>query len=502
MTNKPTLKSRIASSFAWAVAGTGGQVLFQIGALAVLARLLSPAEFGIVSAATILTQLSLILNEFGIGPAIVQRRELNDHTISVGFTLSCLFGGLVILVLWLSSSLVADMLRIPELTWVVRVYSAVFLLKSYSAIAESLLQRDMEFRFLAKADAMSFAIGYAGVGILAAMNGLSYWSLVLAHVSQAALKASMVLMYRKHPKSFSLQLSAVREYLHFGLGQSISRLGSFVASQGDSFVVAKVLGVEKLGEYGRANQLVVMPANQLGGIFDKVLFPTFAQVQEDKSQFGAAYGRALSVITMLGVPATALLFIVTPEFVLVVLGEQWNNIVEPMKILSLGLLFRLLHKISDPTARAAGAVYQRAWRQILVAGILIAGAYAGANFGLIGVAYGVLFATMIDALLMVQLCIQIAGLKVKRLFLMLFPGLRLGIYMCLLALGTQGLARYFIDSKFYILSSTLTITIIIFGALIYLFPKLSMGRAGIDTVEYVGSLLNIKGRWTSRASTV
>lgn len=493
-TTKSDLKSRTASSFAWAAAGTGGQVLFQLLALAILARLLTPAEFGVVSAATIIVQLSLILNEFGIGPAIVQRQSMSVIDIRVGFTLSCLFGALVVLMLWILAPTLAAMLETPELTWVIRAYAAIFIFKSYSAVADALLQRDLAFRLLARADTISFAAGYAGIGILSACLGCSYWSLVLGHLSQSAIRAGLTLRYKAHDKKLSFEICTVKEFMNFGLGQSASRLGSYVANQGDSFVVAKVLGVERLGEYGRANQLVVMPGNQLGGVFDKVLFPTFSIVQGDKVRFGEAYRKALSLIAMLGLPLSALLFVVAPDITSVMLGDHWNNVIEPMRVLSLGMLFRLLHKISDPTARATGAVYQRAWRQVIVAVTLLAGAYIGSREGLVGVAWGVLAATVLDAALMVQLCSSIAGLTIWAVIQALSPGFRLGAISYLLAVSVQSAASPILESHAGILFITITTMMAGLTSMIYIMPRLSLGKEGLNVVDYTWSLLQLEKR--------
>ena len=493
-TNQADLKSRTASSFAWASAGTGGQVLSQVLALAILARLLTPTEFGVVSAATIIVQLSLILNEFGIGPAVVQRQSMSQIDIRVGFTLSCLFGSFVVFVLWILAPTLAAMFEISELTWVIRAYAVIFIFKSYSAVADALLQRELAFRLLARADTISFAVGYAGVGILSAYVGLTYWSLVLGHLSQSVIKAGLTLRYKNHDKTPSFEIGTVKEFLHFGLGQTASRLGSYVANQGDSFVVAKVLGVERLGEYGRANQLVVMPGNQLGGVFDKVLFPTFSLVQEDKARFGEAYRKALSLIAMIGLPVSAFLFVVAPNITSVMLGDRWGNVIEPMRILSLCLLFRLLHKISDPTARATGAVYQRAWRQGFVAATLVAGSYIGSSQGLVGVAWGVLAATVLDAGLMVQLCSKIAGITSWTVLQALSPGLRLGIISYFLAFSVQSTASQFLESHVGILILTIIALMAGLSLVIYMMPRLSMGKDGVTVVGYTWALLHLEKR--------
>jgi PST family polysaccharide transporter len=481
-------------AFVWASAGIGGQVLFQVLALVVLARLLSPAEFGVVSAATIITQLSLILNEFGIGPAIVQRELLTEEDIRVGFTLSCLLALLMALGLWLGAPWLGALFQIPELTWVIRAYTLIFLLKGYSAVAESLLHRELAFRLLARADTISFSVGYAGVGIVSAVCGLSYWSLVLAHLSQSAIKAWLVLRYRTHCKDPHFDRANIKAFLHFGVGQSISRLGSYVANQGDSVVVAKFLGVERLGEYGRAGQLVVMPSNQIGAVFDKVLFPTFSLVQGNMDRFRAAYDKSLTLIAMLGLPVSALFFVSARDLTYVMLGENWSNVAEPMKILALGIVFRLLHKISDPTARAVGMVYQRAWRQTLVAGILLGGSYLGSAYGLVGVAYGVLIATVLDALLMVQLCSNIAGLGPKSVGLALLPGVRLGLITLVVAFTVQHLTSRIMNAHVGILITTVALSGLTLWLALYLIPRLGIGQRGIEVMDYVWSAFHLE-RW-------
>lgn len=205
---------------------------------------------------------------------------------------------------------------------------------------------------------------------------------------------------------------------------------------------------------------------------------------------------------MLGMPIVAVLYVVAEDLALVMLGQQWSNVVEPMEILSLSLIFRLVHKISDPTARAAGAIYERAWRQGLVAVTMVLGAYAGSEFGLIGVACGVLFATVLNAFLMVQLCSKIAGEDFNSLMMVLSPGFRLGIFTYILVLGVQYFSRLIFESHLGVLAVTVTTATIALGTLIYLFPKVSLGRIGLDLMGYAWTVLNLEKRFGLRNLTI
>jgi len=417
----------------WAAAGSIAQVASQVLAITVLARILTPAEFGVVSAAALITQLALIFSEFGVGPYVVQRLQLGATALGTCYVASCCLGAAVALLLWLSAPLLAHALRVPELLQVLRAYAAVFIVAGASAVHDALLQRELDFRFLARADAISFSLGYTGLSIVCALLGFSYWSIVIGHLSQAVIRGIMVIARHPHVARSPVSLAELRPLLRFGGGQTLSRLANYIAAQADGFVVTARLGVTAIGYYGRANQLVTMPAVQLGQIFDKVLFPAIARMQQDRSRSAAAYGRAITAISLLSLPLTALVWILGAQIVHVALGSQWQAVVQPMRILALAIPFRLIHKVSDPTARAFGATYTRAWRQAVFALSVAVLAVGLSRYGLSAVAWGVVAASILDAGLMVWLCCALTGFSARQLARALVPGARSGAVAALLA---------------------------------------------------------------------
>jgi O-antigen/teichoic acid export membrane protein len=417
----------------WAASGSAAQVGCQVVALVVLARLLTPYEFGVVSAAALVTQLALIFGEFGTGPYVVQRPQLSAATIGTCHLVSVCVGAIIAVALWAGGPLLAGLLHVAELKLVLRAYSAVFIIMGASAVHEALLQRELNFRFLARADALSFALGYTGVSIVCALLGFSYWSIVIGHLSQATIRAVMLIVSKPQVARSPVSLAELRPLLHFGGGQTLSRLASFIASQADGFVVTERLGVAAIGYYGRANQLVTMPAAQLGQLFDKVIFPALARIQHDHSRASAAYSRAVTAICLLSLPLSVLIWMLGEEIVHVALGSQWQAVVEPMRILALAIPFRLIHKVSDPTARALGATYRRAWRQGLFAAAVIALSLALSRYGLAAIAWGVVLASAVDAVLMAGLCCALTKLSGMQLLRAIYPGARAAVVAALLA---------------------------------------------------------------------
>jgi PST family polysaccharide transporter len=406
----------------WAAAGSAAQIGCQVVGLVVLARLLTPYEFGVVSAAALVTQLAMIFSEFGVGPYLVQRPQLAPATVGTCYLASCAIGALMAALLWLGAPLLALLLHVAELRLVLRAYAVVFILMGAAAVHDALLQRELNFRYLAHADAVSFALGYAGVSIGCALAGFSYWSIVIGHLSQAAIRAVMVIARHPHVAGSAVSAAELRPLLRFGGGQTLSRLAAFIASQADAFIVTARLGVASIGYYGRANQLVTMPTAQLGQLFDKVIFPTVARIQHDRARSAAAYCTAVNIICLLSLPLCVLIWMLAPQLVHVALGPQWDAVADPVRILALAIPLRLLHKVSDPTARALGATYSRAWRQGVFALSVIALSLVLYRYGLTAVAWGVVAAAALDAVLMVGLCASLTGLSAVRLLRAAFPG--------------------------------------------------------------------------------
>lgn len=417
----------IKRSATWATLGTSVQALSQLISLVVLARLLSPYEFGLISSASIINQFALLLCEFGIAAHLVQRKSLQPAFVASSQMAAYVLGISIAVTYLALAPWLATLFNSAELAAVMRAYSTLFLVFAITTIHDAMIQRALDFRFLALADAISFTLGYAVISILCALAGFSYWSLVLGHIAQAGIRSAII---HKRPTLIELRRSQwryVRHQLHFGVGQSLSRLASLLAAQADSFIVASRLGVSSVGIYGRVNQLVTLPANQLGQVFDKVLFPYIARQQNVHASAGATYLAALRGICILSFAAAAFIWVFASNIVDLVLGSQWQAVIEPLRVLGLAIPFRLMHKVSDPTARAFGKTYSRAWRQWIVALTLTGLAYLLSNAGLVAIAYGVVATAILDACLMMHLCQQILQLQLKHLLGATSVGLGVGV---------------------------------------------------------------------------
>ncbi|HKY31056.1 MAG TPA: lipopolysaccharide biosynthesis protein [Candidatus Polarisedimenticolia bacterium] len=491
------------SGLFWTFLGTGTQGVLQLGVLIVLARLLTPADFGLVSAAMVVIGFSQIFSQLGVGPAIVQHPGLQPRHLRAGFTLSLLFGAAMTGLVGLGSGLVADFFRIPGLAPVTRLLSVVFVLQGAGVVAESLLLKELRFRRLASVEVAAFGLGFGVVGIGMALAGFGVWSLAGAHLCQSLVKTSGLLLLQPHPMAPSLERAACRDLLWFGGGFTAARIGNYFGVQGDQMVVGRFLGAEALGIYGRAYQLMASPAMFLGQILDRVLFPAMAKVQDRTEDLLAAYRRGVALIALVMLPASAALVVLAPEVVRVLLGPGWEAAVTPFRILALGMLFRTSYKMSDSLARATGAVYRRAWRQWIYAGLVIGGAAAGSAWGVEGVTLCVLAAIGGNFLIMAQLSLSLARMTWREFAAAHAPALLAAALMGGLAWGSAGALRGADLPAAAVLAGTLAALCLFAALLVRYLPDRVLGSEGIWMLRRLASQAPVGGaalRWLARGS--
>ena len=407
---KRSLTHRTVAGMLWMVYGKVAFAILQLVILGVLARLLSPADFGVVSAAAVVIGFSAIVSQLGLGPALVQRSELETRHIETAFTASVVLSLFLGALIYFGASVAAEFLRMPKVTPVLHVLAWIFPLQGLQTVASSLMSRELRFRWLANLDVITYAIGYGVVGIAGALLGWGVWALVAAQMSQSLLKTAVLLT--QHPPQFqqSTDPKAFRELMYFGGGFTAARVANYIALNGDNMTVGRFLGPAALGYYGRAYSLMSAPAYGFGTVLDAVLFPAMAKVQDDPVRLSAAYRRGVALIALLVLMPSLVIILLAPEVIHVALGPRWSAVVPPFQILAIGMLFRTSYKMSDSVTRSTGAVYRRAWRQAFYAVLVVGGAWIGQHWGISGVAWGTLAALTINLWLMAELGLDVGHL--------------------------------------------------------------------------------------------
>jgi PST family polysaccharide transporter len=384
-------------------ASSGAQTLVRLAGIVLLARLLAPADFGLMGAAMVVIGLSTFFSQLGMGPALIQRSELESRHLRTAMSGSVVLGFALAGLLFLLAPAVSALFRFDELTSILQVSSVVFPIQGFALVSESMMRRGLMFRRLAMIQAVSYAVGYVGVSVVLAWQGFGVWSLVAGTIAWRSIASALAILKARPPRP-GFDIGSARELLTYGGGFTLAKLFNYTALQGDFLVAGRFLGAVALGLYNRAYHLLVAPVNLIASAIDDVLFPVMASTQDRPDRLRRAFAHGEAAIGYMFLPISVFVVVLAPELVLVTLGSQWAEVTLPLQILALGMFFRAAYKIGDSLARATGAVYRRAWRQGVYAAAVLIGASVGQHLGgLRGLSVGVLLALVVNFTLMAHL---------------------------------------------------------------------------------------------------
>ncbi len=459
----------------WTTLAKGGQGVLQLIAMLFLARLLSPEEFGLFAAALVVAGFSAIFSELGVAAAIVQRPELEERHIRSGFTLSVATAFVVGPTVFFSADAIAGFFQIPDLAGVVQLMARGFPLYGISTVAQSLALRSFRFSWLAIVDSSAMALGFVVVAPILTLLDFGVYALVAAYLTQQSVMMVLMLYGSPHDKRPMFELRAIGELMYFGAGFSLAKFANYFATQADNLVVGRLLGPAALGHYAYAYQLMASPATLFGQILDRVLFPTMASVQHEPERLIRAYRSGVFVCATVIMPVSAVFAILAPEIVLILLGPVWADVALPLRILACGMLFRTSYKISDTIVRATGAVYARAWRQAVFAAAVVVCALIGQNWGLAGVAMGVVVALALNFTMMAQLSLRLSGMTWRSFLECHLAGAILAVIYAATGLAAATLLRVIEAGSFGVVGGTALVAVLLAPILIWMLPRLILG---------------------------
>jgi PST family polysaccharide transporter len=429
------------NAFTWRFVSESLRFVLQLAVMVILARLVRVDQFGLLALAMVVNNLVIRISELGIYYAIVQRKDLTDTHIRVAFTLSTLFGLFFTAAVYMAAPLAATLLRNDEVIPVLRLMSVIFLLINLGAPAMALLQKKLDYRNMLIAELCSYGVGYALVSVALALLGYGVWALAWASVIQFLLRSALLLWLSPHPKRPSLASREARQLLAFGVGSSLSTLANYAAINGDYFVVGRWLGATALGLYARAYQLMTLPMMQFTSVISSVLFPVYSMIQDEDARLRRAFLNSVSLSAVIVTPALAALGVAAPEIMRGIFGADWAGAAAPLTILCAGGCLCAAYTMGDSLARAKGAVYAKSRCHAIYAVCVFAGSYIGARWGIVGVAVGVVIATIVMYLLMAQLTNKLIGAGWKQYLLCQLPGAILGASVVAVALPITILLR-------------------------------------------------------------
>ena len=316
------LQRRTARGLTWTMVHTWGGQALSLVVFVILARLLTPSDFGLVALAAVFVALAQLVVDQGLGDALIQRREITQLQIDTAFWVAIATGILLTGGLALLAEPLAGLLREPELAPILQVLSLTFILSALASIPIALLTRALAFRLLAIRAVLSI-VGGGIVGIGMALLGFGAWALVGQQVAQAVL--SVVTLWSVTPWKPRAEFSRADFAVLFPFGIKVvsSDILGFVSRNADNFLIGAYLGTGPLGFYAVGYRILDVSQRVLINVARKITFPVFSRIQHDPSRLTRAYLRVTRVAGVLIVPAYIGLALVSPELTVFVFGPTW-----------------------------------------------------------------------------------------------------------------------------------------------------------------------------------
>jgi len=362
--------------------------LFVFGVI--LARLLSPEEFGIVGIVGIFLGILPIFVDGGFANALIQRKECSDSDYSTVFYFNVVMSILLYVILFFSSEKIAEFFNNEKLILITRVLGLNLIISAISSIQNVILSRQLNFKIIAKVTLIAQIVSGI-IAVIAAFIGYGIWALVLRSLLQSIIQTTLFYTNNNwYPKlKFSFQI--IKGLYSYGSKLFIGRLISVLFQNAFVFVIGKFYSPAQLGYYTRANTFSQLPSQNLTAVVQKVAFPAFAQIQDDSERLLAANRKIMKVlmfassILMIGLAASA------EAFVISLVGEKWRPSIIYLQILCFSVLFYPAHSINVNILNVVGrsdlSLRLTVIKQLLLIPIILVGIYNGIVFMLIGMVF-------------------------------------------------------------------------------------------------------------------
>ncbi|GAA3926378.1 lipopolysaccharide biosynthesis protein [Hymenobacter algoricola] len=423
MAHEQNLTSATVHGVKWTTAATITNAVIQVGYSAIMARLLSPAAFGLVALAGVVLRFGTYFAQMGMEQAIIQKPELRATDVRAAFTSSVLLGTLFAGLLALSAPLAADLVRQPEVVPVVRVLAAGVFLTGLNATALSLLRRQMRFRTLALIEVVSYVLSYAGLGIGLAGQGFGVWALVGATLGQGLLLTILSYAAVRHSVRLLFSWTAYRPLVAYGSRMSAISFVEFINGSLDTVLIGRLLGATALGIYSRGWMLVGLPVYLLTTSVAKVAFPSFSQVQADRPKLRRVYLSSVTLVAALVMPICAGAAVAAPEIVGVLLGAKWAAAVPVLRIISAAFALSLVTMFAGIVCDATATLLPKLVLS-LVTMLTLTGLFFGlSRYGLLGVATAVVLGEVVRTILYAGLLRRLLAVSVPMLLRAYQPGI-------------------------------------------------------------------------------
>ena len=464
-------KNRSTSvSFVWKLIeriGTQG-ILLVISII--VARILSPKEYGILAIQMVFIGLANSLVQNGINIALVQKKEVTKIDYSTAFVLSLLASGIFYFLIYISAPYIATFYSMPELTLSLRILSMILFVSALLVVQNAYMMRNMLFKELAICSFISSLISGA-IGIGAAYMGFGLWALVLQQLSGNTLQSLLLILVTRWKPSILYSRASADSLLKFGLPVAGSYLIDTLYGDLRSLIIGKLFSSSQLGIFERAKQFPRIITSNISNTIQSVILPVFARNKENQKMITQQLAKAIQMIYIIVLPAMIFMCVTAKPLIVVLLTDKWIECVPLLIASCLMCIFWPLHAINTQTFVALGYSKQRLYTEIIVKVVDVLTLLISVVFfrNILAIAIGATLASFLSTIVYSYPCYRILSFGFIQQLKVLFPYI---VYTCISSVSMYLVGVIFSDSSsFVVLISELLTGSLIYLSLVYKFSR-------------------------------
>ncbi len=299
----------------------------QLCGVVILARLLTPADFGVVAMATVVIGFAHLFRDVGTAAAVIQRHEVTPPLLDSVFWLNAAIGLGLALVLAALAPAIALAMKEPRLTEVLRLLALVFPVLAVGMVQQALLERESRFRPVALIEAFAAFSGLA-TAIFGALAGWGVYALVSQTMMAACVSTVGLWARSRWRPGRQCSLAQLRELVRFSANLFGFNVFNYFGRNIDSILVGRFLGATDLGYYTIAYKLMLWPLQNISWVAGRALFPALSRLQDDRQALRQGYAQGAAAVFLVTAPLSIGLFVLREPFVMAVLGEGWQKVAD------------------------------------------------------------------------------------------------------------------------------------------------------------------------------
>jgi len=456
---------------------TAGHIITLVGGPLIgvtLAAILGPHIYGMRAILFTISQMVGFIPQIGMHSALVQAKEL-DKTIYQSIILLVITASMITgFIVFISSHWIALFFKEPELAPYIKVYSVIIFFSSLTTVFWGHFTRMINFAPKAIIESLELVI-YGGVSIPLAIMGYGLFSVVIAHLIRSVLStilwASTFYKYERWLIPMTFNFHKIRPLLRFGSIFTLKKAINAFQGNIDYVLIGKLLGTEALGFYSLAYQFFRIPLINFNASIQKVLYPIYCQIQNEKNKLRSAFKKMQRSVVGVQAPLYLGAALISPIAIPYFLGSEWIPSVKVMQIMFLwGVIWSIFKCGHGSLVMALGKIELDLYRYIFEMIFLVIGVIIGVRWGIEGVAFGILISTF-PVFLAFQLVIvnRLIQLKAREWISNIMPMINLSIFMLLILQLFQWISP--LSSPIFQIISTIILGVVIYSVLSYVTYK-------------------------------